>query len=114
MALAATPAPTHPHAGVVYIDGWHALVARSTDGHRVTDLVRTLESSADFLSRVARAADDCDCLVILGPDHACRDLEREFEVLYQRPHLFDVEAVAEARPDDVLERLRVLESLGGF
>ncbi|HLX34815.1 MAG TPA: hypothetical protein VKR30_06170 [Candidatus Limnocylindrales bacterium] len=106
-------APSQPHAGAVYIDGWHALVARSTAPREVADLVRSWESEPDFVARVAHAADDCDCLVILGPGRECRDLEHAFGVLYQRPHLVDIEAAAAVRPADLLDRVRMLDGLSG-
>jgi hypothetical protein len=111
MATVAPILGPHPHAGVVYVDGWHALVARSGDSRHVTDLVRSWESEEAFIQRVAVAANDCDCLVILGTDRACLDLEHEWETLYQRPHLIDVEAAAEPRPVDLLDRLRFLDGL---
>jgi hypothetical protein len=111
MATGSTRLGPHPHAGVVYIDGWHALVTGSADPVHVTGMTRSHESEPEFVSRVARATDDCDCLVILGPDEHRLELEHEFEVLYERPHLLDVEAAAGARPVDLLDRLRFLEAL---
>jgi hypothetical protein len=105
------PVGPHPRAGVVYIDGWHALVAGSGDPRHVAGLTRSHESEREFVTRVARTTADCDCLVILGPDETRLDLEHQFEILYQRPHLLDVEAAAEARPVDQLDRLRFLEAL---
>jgi len=102
----------HPSVGVVYIDGVQALVAGSANPGHVTSMARSHETEPEFVSRVAHTAADCDCLVILGPDEFRLDLRREFQVLYQRPHLVEVEATATVRPVDLLDRVRLLEVLG--
>lgn len=102
----------HGHAGVVYIEPWHAIVARSGDaGPLVTALERSHETETEFLFRVAHETTDCDRLVVMGPGSERLAFEREYVTLYQRPdRLVDDEAAPSASRFDLLDRLRVLES----
>jgi len=106
-------APTHEtHAGVVYIEPWYAMVARSGEPKPVvTSLERARESQPEFLARVAHETTDCDRLVVMGPGNERLAFEREYVTLYQRPdRLVDDEPAAHATRYDLLDRLRVLES----
>ena len=112
MAMSHAPVPQHHHAGAVFIDRWHALVARSDHAlATVTDLTRELETESEFLLRVARETADCDRIVIMGPGDERLAFEREYVAIYQRPdRLVDDEPATSATRFDLLDRLRVLES----
>jgi hypothetical protein len=112
MAIQTPPMPHHAHAGVVFVDRWHALVARSDDaGPVVADLTRDLESPDEFVLRVAQQTEDCDRLVVMGPGDERLAFEREYVTLYHRPErLVDDEPIAAATRTDLLDRLRVLDS----
>jgi hypothetical protein len=107
-----TTAARAGHAGVVYVEPWFAMVARS--GERapvVTSLERARESEIEFLARVAQETTDCDRLVVMGPGNERLAFEREYVTLYQRPdRLVDDEPAAHASRFDLLDRLRMLES----
>lgn len=111
MTLSQAVDPRRHRAGAVFVDHWHALVARSDDTRQtITDLWRDFEAEPAFLLRVARETADCDRIVILGPDTERLAFEREYVSLYQRPdRLIDDEAVATATRFDLLDRLRILE-----
>jgi hypothetical protein len=102
----------HPHAGVVYVEPWHALVARTGDrAPIVTELERARETKLEFLARVAHETTDCDRLVVMGAGTERLAFEREYVTLYQRPdRLVDDEPAAGATRFDLLDRLRMLES----
>jgi hypothetical protein len=112
MAIQSSPAAHRGHAGVVFIDPWHAIVARSGEAKPVVlDLERYQETNSQFLLRVAQETTDCDRLVVMGPGAERLAFEREYVTLYQRPErLLDDEAAADANRFDLLDRLRVLES----
>ena len=72
------------HAAVVWLDHWHALVARRDDGARtIVDVDRDADPEAEYLVRVARD-DDCDRVMILGPDDDRLAFGREYVALYER------------------------------
>ena len=99
------------HAGVVYVEPWYAMVARSgAAAPVVTSLERSRETQAEFLARVAHETTDCDRLVVMGPGNDRLAFEREYVTLYQRPdRLVDDEPMAHATRFDLLDRLRMLE-----
>jgi hypothetical protein len=99
------------HAGVVYVEPWFAMVARSGAASPVvTSLERSGETAPEFLARVAHETTDCDRLVVMGPGAERLAFEREYVTIYQRPdRLVDDEAAAHATRFDLIDRLRVLE-----
>jgi hypothetical protein len=107
---------SRPHAAVVWVDGWHALVARSDEGHQtLTEVDREADPELEYLLRIARATHDCERLMILGPDPARLAFEREYVALYQRPdRLIDMEAASPTTTRDLLGRLRFLDGSGGL
>jgi len=111
MGIHAAPA-RHGHAGVVYVEPWYALVARSGEpAPVVTALERARETTSQFLGRVAQETTDCDRLVVMGPGNERLAFEREYVTLYQRPdRLVDDEPAAGATRFDLLDRLRMLDS----
>lgn len=108
-----TMSATEPHAAVIWVDGWHAIVARSEHGKRViTEVDRDADPEALYLLRVARQADDCDRVMILGPDATRLAFEREYVALYRRPdRLVDIEAAPSASTVELLDRLRWLDGV---
>jgi hypothetical protein len=110
MHAATAPAFEH-HAAVIWVDGWHALVARTDHGQqKVTEVDREADPVPEYLLRVAREADDCDRLMIIGSGDARLAFERAYVALYQRPdRLIDAETSASATATDLLERLRFLD-----
>ena len=110
MAALTGPA-SHGHAGVVFIDPFHAMVARSgADAPVVLALERGRDTTADFVYRVACETTDCDRLVVMGPGAERVAFAREYVGLYQRPNrLVDDEPAASASRFDLLDRLRVLD-----
>ena len=101
----------HPHAAVVWVDGWHALVARGQHGHpTVTEIDREAEPEHDYFVRVAREADDCDRLMILGPGTTRLAFEHEYTALFQRSDRFvDAETAAPASERELIERLHLID-----
>lgn len=110
MSVATQPVPG-PLAAVVWIDHWHALVARRRDGRQaIVDVERAAEPEAAFVHRVAEVAKDCSRLMILGPDEERLEVDREYIALHGRLDFFvEVEAASSASPADLLDRLRLLE-----
>ena len=100
-----------PHAAVIWVDGWHALVARNEQGRpRITEVDREADPMHDYFVRVAHEADDCDRLMLLGPAGTLGAFEREYESLYRRADRFvDAEAAAGATERDLLERLVLID-----
>jgi hypothetical protein len=96
---------------VVWLDHWHALIARSQLGQRaVTVVEREAEPEEEYLRRVAQATSDCDRLVILGPDDERLAFDREYEELYAPSDRFiEVDACVTATPNELLDRLRFLD-----
>lgn len=101
----------HPHAAVVWVDGWHALVASAQQGHaRVTEIDREAEPEHDWLVRVARATDDCERLMILGPGTTPLAFEREYAALFRRSDRFvDAETAAPATERELMDRLHQID-----
>jgi hypothetical protein len=101
----------HPHAAVVWVDGWHALVANARQGHpRVTEIDREAEPEHDWFVRVARAADDCERLMILGPGTTRLAFEREYTTLFRRSDRFvEAETAAPATERELIDRLHQID-----
>ena len=101
----------HPHAAVVWVDGWHALVAHAAQGRAtITEIDREAEAEREYLLRVAREADDCDRLMILGPGSTRLAFEHEYADLFRRSDRFvDAETAAPATPRELIERLRQID-----
>lgn len=99
------------HAAVVWVDGWHALVARSEHGHpTITEVDREADPEHDYFIRVAREASDCDRLMILGPGATREAFEREYETLFHRSDRFvDAETASPASSAELLDRLRLID-----
>jgi hypothetical protein len=108
-------AVTHPIPGpiaaVVWIDHWHALVARRQLGRQaIVDLERAAEPEAAYVRRVAEAARDCGRLMILGPDDERLELGREYRSIHGEADSFvEVEAAPSTTFAQLLDRLRLLE-----
>ena len=105
-------APMHPaHAAVVWLDHWHALVARRDDGRSgIIDVDRGAAATDDYLMRLAQVTDDCDRVMILGPGDDRLAFAREY-VAHHRHDLvaMDIEASASASRSELFDRLRLLE-----
>ena len=99
------------HAAVVWLDHWHALVARRDDGAAaIVDVDRGAESEWDYIVRVARITDDCDRVMILGPGDDRLAFGREFVAHHDREAVaVDIEASVSASPAELFDRLRLLE-----
>lgn len=99
------------HAAVVWLDRSHALIARANDGlPAVTEIEREQDLEPAYLLRVAREAQGCDRVVIMGPDASRIAFEREYVALYRRPErLIDVGLVTTPEPRDLVQQLRQLE-----
>ena len=66
-------------AAIVWLDRRHAFIARAHDGHSVvTEVERDADPEVQYLLRVVHEAADCDRVVIMGPDAARVDFEREY------------------------------------
>lgn len=105
-------APMHEHhAAVVWLDHWHALVARRDAGTTaVVDVDRGVATDQEFLDEVARLTDDCDRLMILGPGKDRILFGSEYTARHG-PHevVVDIEASVSASPFELYDRLRLLE-----
>lgn len=101
-----------PTAAVVWLDRWHARVVRSRPGTpMITEVDRASDPEAAYLFRIARAAADCDRVVILGPDASRLAFEREYVALYKRPdRLLEVGVAPALHDDELLDRLRFIAS----
>ena len=110
MPMAMQFEPMH-HAAVVWVDGWHALIARTDHGRpTVTEIDRVAEPEHDYFLRVAQATANCDRLMLLGPAPTWQAFEREYETLYRRTDRFvDAETAPPTSPSELVERLRLLE-----
>ena len=105
-------APMHPaHAAVVWLDHWHAFVARRDQGAAaIVDVDRGAESEWEYLFRVARVTDDCDRVMILGPDDDRLAFGREYVAHHDRDVVaLDIEASVSAAPAELFDRLRLLD-----
>ena len=107
MATLAHPA----HAAVVWLDHWHAFVARRDHGSAaIVDVDRAGQSEGEYLVRVARMTDDCDRVMILGPGDDRLDFGREYVADHgRRVVALDVEVSVSASPAELFDRLRLLE-----
>jgi len=109
--------PVSPYAApdrfavVVWLDHWHAFVARHGHGpNAVVEVARDADPEAAYLRRVASLASDCPRVVILGPDDDRLAFDREYESMYARPDRFiEVEASPWPTSAGLLDRLRMLE-----
>lgn len=110
MSLASRALP-HPSAVVVWLDRWHAFVARWEEGRRsIVEVGRDAEPEASYLRRVAEIAHDCPRVMILGPDDDRLAFDRAYESMYERSDRFvDVEACPWPTSAGLLDRLRLLE-----
>jgi hypothetical protein len=113
MALASSTLGA-PVAIVVWLDHWHALIARSELGRRaVIEVDRDAEPETAYLRRVAEAAHDGGRLMVLGPDDERLAFDREYETLFVRTDRFvEVEASSAIPPSELIDRLRFLEGDG--
>jgi len=109
--MSTTLAQRVPHAAVIWVDGWHALVARRDHGRpRITEVDREADGLHEYFLRVAHEADDCDRLMLVGPAVTLGAFEDEYEALYRRSDRFvDAEAAAGASERDLLERLVLID-----
>ena len=114
LASAGRGGPTLAHpapAAVVWLDHWHALVARRDHGAAaIVDVDRGGESDDDYLVHVARVTDDCDRVMILGPGKERLAFGREYVERHGRGVVaLDIEASVSASPAELFDRLRLLE-----
>jgi spermidine synthase len=102
----------HPaHAAVVWLDRWHAFVARRDQGAAaIVDVERGDQSEGEYLVRVARMTDDCDRVMILGPGDDRLAFGREYVAHHPREVVaLDIETSVSASPAELFDRLRLLE-----
>jgi hypothetical protein len=100
-----------PHAAVVWLDHWHALVARRDNGTReIIEVDRGGAADQEYLVRVAQETEDCKRVMILGPGADLPAFRREYLVQHSQDVVaLDVEASASATPSELYDRLRLLE-----
>jgi hypothetical protein len=98
-------------AAVIWVDAWHAIVARHRAGlPTIIEMDRAADPESLFLHRVAQEADDCDRLMIIGPDPTCHAFEHEYVALHRRvDRALDVEVAASVTRAALIDRLRLLE-----
>jgi hypothetical protein len=103
--------PAEDAAAIVWLDLRHALVARAREGHSVvTEVERESDPETAYLLRVAHEAAGCDRVVIMGPDAARIDFEREYVSLYRRPdRLIDVGLSFQPERRELVEQLEMIE-----
>lgn len=103
--------PAEHAAAIVWLDRRHALVARARAGHSVvTEVERDADPEIQYLLRVVHEAADCDRVVIMGPDAARIDFEREYVALYRRPdRLIDVGVSFTPAPNELIAQLELIE-----
>ena len=101
-----------PSAVVVWLDRWHAFVARRRDGRpSIVEVGRDADPENVYVHRVAEVADDSPRVMILGPDDDRIALDHEYESLYERPDRFiEVEACEWPTSSGLVDRLRFLEA----
>ena len=110
MSVDAFPAPRA--AVVIWLDRWHAFVARRVDGGRrsIVEVDRDADPEPVYLHRVAEIACDARRVMILGPDDDRDAFDREYESMYERADRFvDIEACPWPSSAGLLDRLRLLE-----
>jgi hypothetical protein len=102
--------PADHAAAIVWLDRQHALVARAREGHSVvTEVERDADPELAYLLRVVHEAADCDRVVIMGPDAARIDFEREYVSLYHRPdRLIDVGVAFHPARHELVEQLELI------
>lgn len=100
-----------PAAIVVWLDHWHALIARSEHGRRdILEVDRGAETEPDYVRRVVEAAHDGGWIVVLGPDDERLTFDRQYEAVYARSdRVVEVEAAAAVSVRALVDRLRFLE-----
>ena len=98
-------------AVVVWLDHWHAFVARRAEGRRsIVEVGRDADPEPAYLSRVAEVAGDCPRVMILGPDEDRIAFDRQYEASYVRSDRFvDIEACEWPSSAGLIDRLRLLE-----
>lgn len=103
--------PAEHAAAIVWLDRRHALVARARNGRSVvTEVERDADSEGTYLLRVIHEAAECDRVVIMGPDAARIDFEREYVSLYRRPdRLIDVGVSFTPGRRELIEQLKLIE-----
>jgi hypothetical protein len=108
----AAPVAGH-HAAVVWLDGWHAFVARSDHGRcQISEVDRDADPESTYFDRVTYETQDCDRLMILGPGEAKLAFEREYVALYRRSdRLIDLETTVTVTSVELADRLRFLETI---
>jgi hypothetical protein len=111
MALA--PYPTAPPtAVVVWLDHWHAFVARRAEGRcAIVAVEREDDPELAYLGRVADVAGDCPRVMILGPDDDRLAFDHDYELRFARRDRFvEIEASPWSSSGELLDRLRLLET----
>ena len=103
--------PADHAAAVIWLDRRHALIARANEGHSVvSEVERELDLEPDYLLRVVHAAADCERVVVMGPDAARIDFEREYVALYRRPdRLIDVGYASQPARSELIQQLKLVE-----
>lgn len=98
-------------AAVVWLDRWHAFVARREEGRwSIVEVGRDGDSEPAYLHRLAVVVSDCTRVMILGPDDDRLAFDHEYESLYERSDRFvEVEACPWPTSSGLLDRLRLLE-----
>jgi hypothetical protein len=100
-------------SAVVWLNDHHAVVAGiGSDGKVTREVVdRGHGTELEYLAAVVRAIGDRERVMILGPNQARLELEREYVAIYRRPErLVDVEPAGRMHADALVERLRRLAS----
>ena len=68
----------------------------------MTEVDREADPEASYLLRIIHEAEDCERLVVMGPDASRVAFEREYVAIYRRPdRLIDVGQVASPRAADL-------------
>ena len=107
------PTTSSVSSAVVWLNGRQAVVAGIASDGQVTRAVvnRGAESELEYLAAVVRSIGDRERVMILGPNRARLELEREYVAIYRRPErLVDVEPAGRLAADALVERLRRLAS----
>jgi hypothetical protein len=100
-------------SAAVYVDSDHAIVARTTiDGAiAVTDIRRRRPEDLSYVIRIVDEIGERERVVIVGPDEARLEVEREYVTVFHRPDvLVDVEPSAHETAAQVISRLERLAS----
>jgi hypothetical protein len=96
--------------GVVFIEPWHATIARSgAHGPVVASLRRRHETRGQFLGRVAHEVQACQRLAVLGSGPDRLAFEREYVQLTHRPDvLVRDERAIEPEAADLISTLNAI------